>query len=78
MAPIQRNVYIAVREWWSLYHFGPTYEDIRFCLMYETAELVEAMEDDLALAQRLLELRKDGKIYHAEEHENGMTVLLDI
>jgi len=44
----------------------------------QTAELVEAMEDDLALAQRLLELRKDGKIYHAEKHENGMTVVLDV
>lgn len=40
MTPIQRNVYIAVREWWSLYHFGPTYEDIRFCLMYETRSAV--------------------------------------
>ena len=44
----------------------------------QTAELVEAMEDNLPLAQRLLELRKDGKIYHAEKHEKGMTVLLDI
>jgi len=44
----------------------------------QTTELVEAMEDDLALAQRLLDLRQDGKSYHAEKHDNGMTVALDV
>ena len=32
MTPAQRDVYRVVVEWWKQYHFGPTYDDIRFVL----------------------------------------------
>lgn len=38
--------------------------------------LVEEMQDDLALAQRLIDLRKDGFEYRAEKKtENGSCIL---
>ncbi len=40
MTPAQRNVYRVIKEWWAIYHFGPTYDDIRFCLMQESKSSV--------------------------------------
>lgn len=39
-------------------------------------QLIEEMQDDLALAQRLLDLRKDGSEYRAEDkNELGSRIL---
>lgn len=39
-------------------------------------ELVEELQDDLALAQRLSELRQDGNEYRAEKRDDfGATIL---
>ena len=39
-------------------------------------ELVEEMQDDLALAQRLSELRLDGSEYRAEKRDGGFAAVL--
>ena len=44
----------------------------------ESWELVEAMEDDLALAQRLIDLRMDGSEYRAEKKEGSTSTILDL
>jgi hypothetical protein len=41
-------------------------------------ELVEQMEDDLALAQRLIDLRMDGSEYRAEVREGSCSMILDV
>jgi hypothetical protein len=41
-------------------------------------EIVEEMEDDLALAQRLIELRQDGNIYRAEKRTGGFSSVLEV
>lgn len=40
-------------------------------------ELVEEMSDDLALAQRLSELRADGEEYRAEKRDGGFATVLE-
>lgn len=40
-------------------------------------ELVEEMQDDLALAQRLNELRQDGGEYRAEKRSGGFSSILE-
>ena len=40
-------------------------------------ELVEEMQDDLALAQRLSELRLDGYEYRAEKRDGGFATVLE-
>ncbi len=40
--------------------------------------LVEEMQDDLALAQRLLELRQDGNQYRAEKRDGGFSSVLGV
>jgi SOS-response transcriptional repressor LexA len=40
MTPAQKNVYRVIKEWWDIYKFGPTYDDIRFCLMHESKSSV--------------------------------------
>lgn len=40
--------------------------------------LVEEMEDDLALAQRIMDLRQGGEEYVAEKYEGGFSYILDI
>ena len=44
----------------------------------ETWELVEEMQDDLALAQRLSELRLDGETYQAEKKDGGFSTVLEV
>ena len=40
-------------------------------------EYVEEMEDDLALAARMIELRLDGKEYRAEKRDGGFATVLE-
>jgi hypothetical protein len=40
-------------------------------------ELVEELQDDLALAQRLSDLRSDGKEYRAEKRDGGFASVLE-
>jgi hypothetical protein len=42
----------------------------------ESWELVEEMQDDLALAQRLEDLRNDGNQYRAEKRTGGFASVL--
>ncbi len=44
----------------------------------ESWELVESMEDDLALAQKLIDLRMDGSEYRAEKREGSTSMILDV
>lgn len=44
----------------------------------ESWELVEEMQDDLALAQRLNELRQDGREYRAEKRNGGFASVLEV
>jgi hypothetical protein len=44
----------------------------------ESWELVESMEDDLALAQRLIDLRIDGSEYRAEKKEGSTSTILEL
>jgi hypothetical protein len=39
--------------------------------------LIEECEDDLVLADRLLQLRKDGKEYRAEKRDGFFATILD-
>lgn len=41
-------------------------------------ELVEEMQDDLALAQRINELRQDGGEYRAEKRNGGFASVLEV
>lgn len=41
-------------------------------------QLIEEMQDDLALAQRLLDLRKDGSEYRAEKKDGSVSSILDV
>jgi hypothetical protein len=41
-------------------------------------ELIEEMQDDLALAQRLIELRQDGNEYRAEKRDGGFATVLGV
>jgi len=41
-------------------------------------QLIEEMQDDLALAQRLIDLRKDGSEYQAEERKGSESRILDV
>ena len=43
----------------------------------ESYQLIEEMQDDLALAQRLLDLRKDGSEYRAEDKNELGSQILD-
>ena len=43
----------------------------------ESWKLVEECEDDLVLADRLLQLRKDGKEYRAEKRDGFFATILD-
>lgn len=47
-------------------------------LIGESWELVEEMQDDLALAQRLNELRQDGGEYRAEKRNGGLSSVLEV
>lgn len=40
-------------------------------------ELVEEMQDDLALAQRLIDLRQDGLEYRAEKRDGSFATVLE-
>lgn len=40
-------------------------------------ELVEELQDDLALAQRLSELRTDGEEHRAEKRDGGFATILE-
>jgi len=44
----------------------------------ESWQLVEEMTDDLALAQRIIELRQDGNEYRAEKHNGGFASILEV
>lgn len=46
-------------------------------LVGESWELVEELQDDLALAQRLSELRLDGSEYRAEKRDGGFATVLE-
>lgn len=41
-------------------------------------ELIEEMEDDLTLAQRLIDLRQDGNEYRAEKRDGGFSSILGV
>lgn len=41
-------------------------------------QLIEEMQDDLALAQRLIDLRKDGSEYRSEKKEGSVSSILDL
>ena len=41
-------------------------------------EIVEEMQDDIALAQRLNELRQDGEEYRAEKRNGGFASVLEV
>jgi hypothetical protein len=41
-------------------------------------EFVEEMTDDLALAQRMIELRQDGNQYRAEKRDGGFSSVLEV
>ena len=41
-------------------------------------QLVEEMTDDLALAQRMIELRQDGNEYRAEKRNGGFASILEV
>jgi hypothetical protein len=45
---------------------------------HDSWEIVEEMEDDLALAQRLIELRQDGFEYRAEKRDGGFASVLEV
>ncbi len=47
-------------------------------LVNDSWEMVEEMEDDLALAQRLIELRQDGNTYRAEKRTGGFSSVLEV
>jgi hypothetical protein len=47
-------------------------------LVNDSWELVEEMTDDLALAQRISELRQDGSQYRAEKREAGFSSILEV
>lgn len=47
-------------------------------LFNDSWEMVEEMGDDLALAQRLAELRQDGNEYRAEKRDGGFASVLEI
>ena len=40
--------------------------------------LIEELEDDLALAQRMSELRQDGQEYKAEQKDGGLTTVMEV
>ena len=42
----------------------------------ESYQLIEEMQDDLALAQRLIDLRMDGSEYRAEKKEGSVSTVL--
>lgn len=44
----------------------------------ENWEFVEEMEDDLALAQRMIDLRLDGEEYKAEKRDGGFASVLEV
>lgn len=44
----------------------------------ESWELIEEMQDDLALAQRLSELRVDGYEYRAERRDGASASVLEV
>jgi len=44
----------------------------------ESWELVEEMQDDLALAQRINELRQDGGEYRSEKRSGGFSSVLEV
>lgn len=44
----------------------------------ESWELVEELQDDLALAQRISELRLDGIEYRAEKRDGGFASVLEV
>lgn len=44
----------------------------------ENWELIEELQDDLALAQRLAELRQDGSTYQAEKKDGGFSTVLEV
>ena len=41
-------------------------------------QLIEEMQDDLALAQRIGELRQDGGEYRAEKRDGGFASVLEV
>jgi len=41
-------------------------------------KLIEEMEDDLVLADRLIQLRQDGNEYRAEKREGGFSSVLGV
>lgn len=47
-------------------------------LIGESWELVEELQDDLALAQRINELRQDGGEYRAEKRSGGFSSVLEV
>jgi hypothetical protein len=44
----------------------------------ESWTLIEELQDDLALAGRIQDLRKDGSIYRAEQKDGFLSKILDI
>lgn len=46
-------------------------------LVNESWEIVEELQDDLALIQRLIELRQDGNEYRAEKRVGGFATVLE-
>lgn len=41
-------------------------------------ELIEEMEDDLILADRMIQLRQDGNEYRAEKRDGGFASVLEV
>jgi hypothetical protein len=47
-------------------------------LVDESWQIIEELEDDLALAQRLEDLRNDGNQYRAEKRTGGFASVLEV
>jgi len=47
MTKAEAKVLLAVKTWWELYHFSPTYDDIRFVLLQESKSNVHRLVNSL-------------------------------
>jgi SOS-response transcriptional repressor LexA len=47
MTKAEAKVLLAVKTWWELYHFGPSYDDIRFVLLQDSKSNVHRLVKSL-------------------------------
>ena len=47
MTQAEAKVLLAVKTWWELYHFGPSYDDIRFVLLQDSKSNVHRLVKSL-------------------------------